>query len=55
MLITHRMASVREADRIYVLDHGAVVEQGDHATLMAADGIYAQLFTLQASAYQDVS
>jgi len=52
VLITHRMASVREADRIYVLDHGAVVEQGDHAELMAAAGIYAQLFTLQASAYQ---
>jgi ABC-type branched-subunit amino acid transport system ATPase component len=30
VLITHRMASVREADRIYVLDHGVVVEQGDH-------------------------
>ena len=52
VLITHRMASVREADRIYVLDHGAIVEQGDHRQLMAADGIYAQLFTLQASAYQ---
>ena len=52
VLITHRMASVREADRIYVLDHGAVVEEGDHEGLMAADGIYAQLFTLQASAYQ---
>ena len=52
VLITHRMASVREADRIYVLDHGAVVEQGDHASLMAVGGIYAQLFTLQASAYQ---
>jgi ATP-binding cassette subfamily B protein len=55
VLITHRMASVREADRIYVLDvldHGAVVEEGDHETLMAAGGIYAQLFTLQASAYQ---
>jgi len=52
VLITHRMASVREADRIYVLDHGAVVEEGDHAQLIAADGIYAQLFTLQASAYQ---
>lgn len=54
VLITHRMASVREADRIYVLDHGVVVEQGDHGSLMAADGIYAQLFTLQASAYQSV-
>ena len=51
MLITHRMASVREADRIYVLDHGAVVEQGDHDTLIAAAGIYAQLFRLQAGAY----
>ncbi|AGL15424.1 ABC transporter ATP-binding protein [Actinoplanes sp. N902-109] len=55
VLITHRMASVREADRIYVLDHGEVVEQGDHPALMAADGLYAQLFTLQASAYQTAS
>ncbi|GAA1627350.1 ABC transporter ATP-binding protein [Actinoplanes couchii] len=52
VLITHRMASVREADRIYVLDHGAVVEEGGHDELLAADGLYAQLFTLQASAYQ---
>ncbi|WP_229836970.1 ABC transporter ATP-binding protein, partial [Dactylosporangium sucinum] len=52
VLITHRMASVREADRIYVLDHGAVVEEGDHATLMAAGGLYATLYALQASAYQ---
>jgi ATP-binding cassette, subfamily B, bacterial len=52
VLITHRMASVREADRIYVMDHGAVVEQGDHRALMAADGRYAQMFHLQASAYQ---
>jgi ATP-binding cassette subfamily B protein len=55
VLITHRMASVREADRIFVLDHGAVVEEGDHATLMAAEGIYAQLFNLQAGAYQAAS
>ena len=52
VLITHRMASVREADRIYVLDHGTVAEQGRHEDLMAVNGIYAQLFTLQASAYQ---
>ncbi len=55
VLITHRMASVREADRIYVLDHGALVEEGDHDTLLAVDGIYASLFTLQASAYQDTA
>ncbi|GAA2465732.1 multidrug ABC transporter permease [Winogradskya humida] len=52
VLITHRMASVREADRIYVLDHGSVIEQGDHAELMAAGGTYAQMFSLQAEAYQ---
>jgi ATP-binding cassette subfamily B protein len=52
VLITHRLASVREADRIYVLDHGELVEEGDHRTLMAYGGIYATLFTLQASAYR---
>jgi ATP-binding cassette subfamily B protein len=51
VLITHRMASVREADRIYVLDHGAVVEEGDHRELMSVDGLYAQMFRLQANAY----
>lgn len=55
VLITHRMASVREADRIYVLDHGTVVEEGDHGSLMAEGGIYAQLFGLQASAYHSAS
>ncbi|MEH1127545.1 ABC transporter ATP-binding protein [Micromonospora sp. CPCC 206061] len=52
VLITHRLASVREADRIYVLDHGALIEEGSHDELMARDGTYASLFTLQASAYQ---
>jgi ATP-binding cassette subfamily B protein/ATP-binding cassette subfamily C protein len=51
LLITHRLASVRYADRIYVLDHGRVVEHGDHDTLLAAGGLYAELYTLQASAY----
>ena len=41
VLVTHRLASVRRADRIYVLDRGKVIEQGTHATLMALNGRYA--------------
>ena len=51
LLITHRMASVRHADRIYVLGHGSVTETGTHASLMALGGQYAELYTLQASQY----
>jgi ABC-type cobalamin transport system ATPase subunit len=51
LLISHRFSSVRSADRIYVLDGGRVVESGSHDRLMALGGRYADLFTLQASAY----
>jgi ATP-binding cassette subfamily B protein len=51
LLITHRLASVRHADRIYVLAHGSVIESGTHAALMALGGQYAELYTLQASQY----
>ncbi|MFC4117033.1 ABC transporter ATP-binding protein [Nonomuraea zeae] len=53
VLVTHRLASVRRADRIYVLERGKVIEQGTHATLMALNGRYAELYTLQASQHQD--
>ena len=52
LLISHRFSTVREADRIYVLDGGRVVEAGSHDELMERAGVYAELFTLQASAYQ---
>nr|WP_225993621.1 ATP-binding cassette domain-containing protein [Actinomadura rudentiformis] len=51
LLITHRLASVRHADRIFVLDQGKVTEEGDHEHLMALGGLYAELYSLQARAY----
>ncbi len=45
LLITHRLASVRYADRIYVLERGEVIEEGDHAALMARGGLYADLYS----------
>jgi len=51
LLITHRLASVKHADRIYVLRDGRVIEQGVHSDLLALGGQYAELFTLQAAQY----
>ncbi|MEV4168307.1 ABC transporter ATP-binding protein [Nonomuraea sp. NPDC049709] len=48
VLVSHRFATVRRADRIAVLDGGAVAEQGTHADLMAASGRYARWYRLQA-------
>jgi ATP-binding cassette, subfamily B, bacterial len=52
ILISHRFSTVRMADRIVVLEHGRVVEQGMHEELVALGGRYAELFALQAAGYR---
>jgi ATP-binding cassette subfamily B protein len=53
VLVTHRLANVRGADRIIVLDQGQIIEQGTHHELMDNNGAYAELYRLQALAYRD--
>ena len=47
LIIAHRLATVKSVDRIVVMDRGRVVATGDHASLAAADGLYARLAALQ--------
>ena len=47
LVIAHRLATVLSCDRIVVMEHGKIVEQGTHATLAAAGGLYARLAKLQ--------
>ena len=53
VLITHRLGSVRNADRIYLLHQGRIAEEGDHASLLALGGRYAEMYRLQADMYAE--
>ena len=52
LLISHRLSTVRMADRILVLENGKIAEQGPHEQLMKIGGGYAQMFELQAASYR---
>ena len=52
IVISHRFSTVRMADHIVVMNDGHVVEEGSHEELMAANGVYERLFSLQAAGYR---
>jgi ATP-binding cassette subfamily B protein len=52
VLISHRFSTVRNADRIHIVEHGRIVESGTHDELMALDGRYARMYEVQARAYR---
>jgi ATP-binding cassette subfamily B protein len=54
VMISHRLSTVRSADRIVLLEDGRIVEEGGHTELLAAAGPYATMFTLQASRFGGV-
>jgi len=51
VLVSHRFSTVRTADHIIVLDKGRIAEQGSHDELLDREGLYAELYDVQARAY----
>ncbi len=52
VIISHRFSTVRMAEHIVVLKHGEIIEQGSHDELLTGNGLYAELFNLQAAGYR---
>ena len=54
IVIAHRLATIRGADRILVLREGEIVEQGTHGTLMDAGGLYSRLYRMNYASFDDL-
>ena len=52
IIISHRLSTTRFVDKIYMLENGQIIEQGDHEVLLGQNGKYAEMFTLQAEKYR---
>ena len=54
LVIAHRLATIRGADRIIVLQNGEVIESGNHDQLMASGGLYARLYNMNYASFDDL-